>query len=613
MRLVERWQPISRKLPLLISVLLLAVVAAFSWSGYRQLERALTMSAGERAVGVSRRIASLLSDAVQRIDSDARTVAADSLVVHALERGDSASIGTLQAALQSRVDRVPLLTAMEVLNARRESILSVGVASPRPTNATESRTAQLQPVPERFGIGPLGANADTVLFHVLSPVLRADGDTLGYVLERRRLSADQNAGAVFEQLIGIDASIMMADTTTGFWTDLDSPVERPALDLRDNRPIRYVAADGSEALGAAANVAGTSWDVWVERPISSIMGPARDMLVRTNLIGLLIVALGTLAAWLLTRHITVPLGEVTNAAEDLAAGDYSRRVSYNRPDELGRLSASFNTMAQQVEDSTHQLETRVADRTGELRQALDELKNAQQELVRNERLAILGQLAGGVGHELRNPLGVMTNVLYYLGTVLHDASPDVHEYLGMLRTQIALSEKIVGDLLDYARVRQPRREPFDMREVVDEQLSRLGSQPTVRVERDISRGLPFAFADRTQIGQVVLNLLTNGVQAIDGAGSDTEASGTLTLRAWHTGEMVRLDVIDTGPGIETGKEEMIFEPLFTTKARGIGLGLAVSRSLVRANGGEITVDSRPGDGCTFSLTLPATPRHEVIA
>ncbi|HET6681790.1 MAG TPA: ATP-binding protein [Gemmatimonadaceae bacterium] len=613
MRFVERWQPIARKLPLLISVLLIAVVAAFSWTGYRQLERALTASAGERAVGVSRRIASLLSDAARRIGDDSRALAADSLVVRALEHGDSASIGTLQTALQGRIDRVALLTAMEVLNARREPVLSVGVASPRPTTAAESRASKLQPVPERFGLGPLGARGDTVLFHVLTPVLRADGDTLGFLFERRRLSADANAGAVFEQLIGTDASIMMADSTTGFWTDLEAPVERPALELRANQPITYVAANGSEMLGAAANVTGTSWDVWVERPTSSIMGPAREVLVRTNLVGLLLVVLGTLAAWLITRHITVPLGEVTHAAEDLAAGDYSRRVTYDRSDELGRLSASFNSMAQQVEDSTHQLETRVADRTGELRQALEDLKSAQQELVRNERLAILGQLAGGVGHELRNPLGVMTNVLYYLGTVLHDASPDVHEYLGMLRTQIALSEKIVGDLLDYARVRQPRREPFDMREVVDEQLARLGSQPTVRVERDISRNLPFAFADRTQIGQVVLNLLTNGVQAIDGAGSDTEASGTLTLRARHTGDMVQLDVIDTGPGIEAGKEEMIFEPLFTTKARGIGLGLAVSRSLVRANGGEIAVENRPGDGCTFSLTLPATPRHEVTA
>jgi signal transduction histidine kinase len=295
---------------------------------------------------------------------------------------------------------------------------------------------------------------------------------------------------------------------------------------------------------------------------------------------------------------------MTRAAEAIAAGDYSSRVPVGRSDELGQLSASFNSMARQMGEDTRALEERVADRTRELQQALAELESAQDTLVRRERLAILGQLAGGVGHELRNPLGVMTNALYYLDATLHDTTPDVQEYLGILKSQVTLSEKIVGDLLDYARVKQPARERIALGDLAEEQIARVGPPAGVQVDADIPADLPPVLADRAQIGQVLLNLVTNAVQAMDGSGGVSTAEGTLTVRASSAGDKVRLDISDTGAGIAPENMAKIFEPLFTTKPRGIGLGLAVSRSLARANGGDIDVSSRPGAGATFTLVLP---------
>jgi len=310
--------------------------------------------------------------------------------------------------------------------------------------------------------------------------------------------------------------------------------------------------------------------------------------------------------------ITVPLAEVTQAAEDLAGGDYARRVALVRADELGRLATAFNSMAQQVQDSRTVLEERVAERTRELQEAVEGLRRAQDELVRRERLAILGQLAGGVGHELRNPLGVMTNALYYLSVVLEDAPPNVREYLGILRTQIGLSEKIVTDLLDFARVKSPQREWIVLEDLIAQQLGRSSIPAGIRVERAFPTDLPLVSADCTQIGQVVLNLITNAIQAMVGSRSSEEATGTMLLRghvldATH----VVLEVRDSGPGILPEHLEKIFEPLFTTKARGIGLGLAVSRTLARANGGDLTVSSQPGSGASFSLAMLTTPSAPV--
>src|SRR5690606_1723689 len=135
-------------------------------------------------------------------------------------------------------------------------------------------------------------------------------------------------------------------------------------------------------------------------------------------------------------------------------------------DELGRLAGAFNQMAERVDDRRHSLETQVAERTETLQQALARLSEAQDQLLRQERLATLGQLAGSVGHELRNPLGVMTNALYYLDAVQSDASPKVREYMQILRDQVGVSERIVSDLLDFGRVGSPDRTMVGVARVV---------------------------------------------------------------------------------------------------------------------------------------------------
>jgi signal transduction histidine kinase len=122
----------------------------------------------------------------------------------------------------------------------------------------------------------------------------------------------------------------------------------------------------------------------------------------------------------------------------------------------------------------------------------------------------------------------------------------------------------------------------------------------VRIEHDFPADLPAVRVDRVQMGQVVLNLIMNALQAMNG-------HAVLTFRGRHTGAgVVRLDVIDTGMGMTPEQMRRLFEPLFTTKARGIGLGLAVSQGLVRANGGTISAESKPGTGTTMSISLPAS-------
>jgi signal transduction histidine kinase len=237
-------------------------------------------------------------------------------------------------------------------------------------------------------------------------------------------------------------------------------------------------------------------------------------------------------------------------------------------------------------------------RQRELVDTLAALRMTQDELLRREKLAILGRLAAGVAHELRHPLGVIGNSTFYLGLANPDATPDVREHLALITSQIALAETIISDLMAYATMPSPLSAPARLRRIVDDQLARVGRTERIVTRVQIADDLPEADVDEAQIGQVLFNLILNATQALDGRG------GHLTIRAEHDAAGIRVDVVDDGPGIPPERHADIFEPLYSTKARGIGLGLAVSRNLAEANRGRLTVTSRSGEGARFSLRLP---------
>jgi PAS domain S-box-containing protein len=282
------------------------------------------------------------------------------------------------------------------------------------------------------------------------------------------------------------------------------------------------------------------------------------------------------------------------------------------------------TARKQAEEEIHQLnatlELRVEERTRSL-------TDAQEQLVRQEKLAVLGQLAGSVGHELRNPLGVINTAIYYLKTVQPDAGEKVKRYHAMIEQEVRNADKIIGDLLDFARVVKAERTPVAIAELVQRVMERYPVPPSVEVTLEIPADLPMVFADPRQMEQVLGNLVINACQAMvsQKAGSTTgvKEGGKLTVRGDCFPEMhrddvvamnaprndnrqqrVRIQVKDTGTGIAPENLKKLFEPLFTTKAKGIGLGLAVSKKLIDANDGRIEVQSEPGKGSTFTVFLP---------
>jgi len=238
----------------------------------------------------------------------------------------------------------------------------------------------------------------------------------------------------------------------------------------------------------------------------------------------------------------------------------------------------------------------------ELEAANEELTETQEQLVRSERLAAIGQLAGGVGHELRNPLGAIKNAVYYVkGKVvkseLAQKEPRVTEFLDIVDEEVNASNKIINDLLGFSRVGKPAVSLTRVKKVIEDALSRIPVPENIELTKRLDADLTEIEIDSDQIQQVLVNIVTNAAQAMP-------EGGKLTIGVREKGGFLEMGITDTGGGIPEEVRNKIFEPLFTTRAKGIGLGLAVCKSIIDRHGGHIEVKSKVGEGTTFNIKLP---------
>ncbi|MFH0976473.1 MAG: cache domain-containing protein [Spirochaetota bacterium] len=255
------------------------------------------------------------------------------------------------------------------------------------------------------------------------------------------------------------------------------------------------------------------------------------------------------------------------------------------------------------------LEQKVAERT---RQLLD----AQEELVRKEKLAIVGQLAGIVGHEIRNPLGIINNAVYFLKTIITGADDTVKEYLDIIKYEIDDSLRIITDLLDFSRTRTPRILPVDIGLLIKETLGKYPVPENIDIRLDIPDNLHRLYADPFQMSQIFRNLIANAVQAMPEGGvlGIIARESQDSAQTQDTGkDYLEIVVSDTGKGISPENMGKLFQPLFTTKTKGIGLGLVTCKTLAEANEGRIEVKSELGKGTAFSVFLSIEERPENVS
>jgi len=308
----------------------------------------------------------------------------------------------------------------------------------------------------------------------------------------------------------------------------------------------------------------------------------RLMLILIGCVGLLI---GTLGAVLLARRITGPLKKLVEGTVKIAKEDFSQKIDITSKDEIGNLAQSFNDMSRK------------------LLLARERMEAASNKLIQAEKLASIGRLSAGIAHEIRNALTSVKLNIQKL--VQSDRLDDIEkEHLSISQEGIGQMEKFIKELLDFTRVLALNLDRFSIEQILEESIKTLADTLELKkvvLEKNFAKGLPQVLVDADKLKQVFLNILRNSYEAVEEKG---KINISLSLLQKQSGSKIRVYISDNGSGIPEENRETVFEPFYTTKASGIGLGLPIARKIIEQHRGTIRVKENVAKGTSFEILIP---------
>ncbi|CAN5893928.1 hypothetical protein BH23GEM9_BH23GEM9_35150 [soil metagenome] len=651
------WNPLERKLPILIGgVVALLLVTAFGVTQYEVRQSAIE-AAGERLGSLAVQVGDWIDDAILARARLMENIAADPALIALLD-GTADDVGAATAVLDRlRVRSDSGLPVQLRDESGRLVLVSAGTGvvelADDAATTTQRRNADLPqhevlphdavlaPVDaEAISYGPFFESGSAGRYWVTIPV-RQGGRTLGHIHQLRNVGSTSVAERL-EPLLGRNIEIYFANREGAGWVALDGAFSGNASPVTiTGAPFARTGHDGASHYSVARPVAATDWLLVVDMPMNTVLSATRTVARRVLATGFLLMLLGGLAAWLVSRSVTAPLRRLGYAADAIAAGDYSRRTGIERTDEIGHLAHSFDAMAGHVETTHVELEHRfqearvlaaeLSDANARLRHAVDEIDAARSEAQQASRAK--SEFLATISHEIRTPINAIIGYtdLMELG-LAGPLSAQQQDYVERIRRSSDHLTTLVNDVLDFAKLESGQmRVSHDVRsarQTIDAAVSMLQAHAAARridVRTDCAVETVF-LGDDHRVQQILLNLLSNALKF-------TPEHGTISVscqrRASHAHpplpdesdhhEWTCVSVTDSGIGIPADQHERIFQPFvqaqsgYTRPHGGAGLGLAISRSLARLMGGDISVESRPGDGASFTVWLPHPAGSATVA
>ena len=341
--------------------------------------------------------------------------------------------------------------------------------------------------------------------------------------------------------------------------------------------------------------------------------------MRAHVVNMIVVSIGFIILvsvsvwWLLHRLVYLRLGDLEKGAKRLASGNFDSPIPVRGEDEFGSLARSTNAMMGALKKSRQDLEGWVETLEEKVRERTKELRLAEAEVARGEKLASIGQLAAGIAHELNNPLTGVLTFTSLMRKKMPEGSEEAED-LDLVIRETKRCASIIRRLLDFAREKTPEKALVNVNQLIDETVrfvERSAALQRIEIVMELDPDLPQLSVDPDLIKQVLMNILVNAQQAIEEHGRITVRSRLCRTRkppgrCDSTLPAIEIAISDTGCGIPEANLQRIFDPFFTSKevGKGTGLGLSVSYGIVRAHGGEIDVESTVGEGTTFRVCLP---------
>jgi len=357
------------------------------------------------------------------------------------------------------------------------------------------------------------------------------------------------------------------------------------------------------------------WYIFISQNPDETYAPVYSLLWRFSSYGLILIVIIAIMGYFASYKIVTPIQALQNGAALIGQGNLDHRLDIHTNDEIEQLANEFNNMAIELKGFYSALEQKVEERTMEL-------KEAQTRLIQSERLLSMGQVAAGIGHELRNPLGVIRNSIYYLKGKISYHDPKINKHINIIEKEIADSDKIVSDLLNFSRPIKPTLRLMDINNIIEEALSCNNIPEKVKVLKELDTNISPFLLDRDLILQVFNNIILNSIDAMQDGGtlviktafrphavdlqsnSVKQERGILSKVYSLKSDFIEVSFSDTGKGIAEENQSKLFNPFFTTKAKGIGLGLAVSKRVIEEHKGSIEIMSKADKGTTVTIRLP---------
>jgi signal transduction histidine kinase len=375
----------------------------------------------------------------------------------------------------------------------------------------------------------------------------------------------------------------------------------------------FIDYRGIRVLGAYYHLPELAWGLVVEQDVEEAFAPARQL----NIAILVIIAVSSLVvagiAYKLTSLNLQPLSTWKKAIERILNGDLSVRLPTQRPDEIGIVGEAFNKMLEQLQAAQRTLEKRVEAANHDLMVAHKELqirhlalRRAQARLLQSERLSIMGEVAAGLAHEINNPITTINMLLNSLGGGEEEDEEERTNALRIITEEIEKITAMIGRFMDLTHPQEMRKEVVVIDKVIDKSLALIRPKlddAGIEVKINIRQDIPRVIGDDRQLGQLLLNLILNSIYAMPEGGTIFIDCSTHNAPE-EDRRFLRLRVSDDGKGIPKSIIGKIFNPFFTTRAEGTGLGLFIVARIVHSHGGRITVRSTPDHGTTFFIDLP---------
>jgi two-component system NtrC family sensor kinase len=359
---------------------------------------------------------------------------------------------------------------------------------------------------------------------------------------------------------------------------------------------------GRKVLSANAAIAPLDWTMFVELPLDEAYAPLYTLILRVSILILLGLLLAFIADLFLVRWIVQPLEQLEKVVSTVRrTKDYSLRVDHKSNDEIGRLAAGFNDMLSELSAARE-------------RESADQL-----ELARASRLTTMGAMTASIAHEINQPLAAIAANANAGLRWLARSSPDieeVHAALKRINTDAHRAGEIIQSVRSIFKKAPQQGALVDVNTLIQEVLALVHGDlmsHQVAVKTDLDRDLLPVRADRVQLQQVVLNLITNAIEAMSTVEGQPRLLTVSTRPQERDGVLIRVQ--DSGPGIDPGGLERIFDAFFSTKSSGMGMGLFICRSIVEAHGGHLWATSAESGGAAFNLVLPVgqPAADEVVA